>query len=206
MKKIILAVVVLFAITSTLFCQEEVESVQNESLQTENNVFRIGAAFPVQSAVGDLNQFAGLHLGPGVQGEYDLNISLPDYLKLGVSAKFMMNFGFLKDDILLSMWNMQLAPGFYARFVLLDGNFIIQPELSYGLQLNFLKKNDEYNNKVDNVYLDQIIEFAVGFRYVPQNLLDGRLEFGITPFYALCPEAGYIAQYAGADIFMFYRL
>lgn len=191
MKKIFLSILILLTISSVAFAQKD-------------SSFRVGGAFAFEMTTGDLSEFVGTHVGGGVQAEYDLGLSLPSFMKVGISAKVMANFGSLKDDILLSMWNLQIAPGVYGRFGF--GDLAIQPEISYGVQMNFLKQNPEYNNKIDSMYLDQMIEAAVGIRYSPKKLLNGALEFGVTPFYVFCPEKNYSASYFGANVFVFYKL
>lgn len=204
MKRVILSILMILTISSFIFAQESEISVEQSSFRKESNI-RLGAVMPIQAAIGDLNEFVGLHLGGGVKGEFDIPFPLPSYVKLGIGTKFQANVGFLKDDILLSMWNLQMAPSFYARFNFLDETLILQPEISYGMQLNFLTKNDEYNNKVDGMYVDQMIQFSLGLRYSPAQLANGSFEFGITPFYVLCPENGNLAQYAGAELIFMYK-
>lgn len=204
MKRVILSILMILTILSFSFAQEADASYENFDISKESYI-RLGAIVPIQSAIGDLSEFAGLHLGGGIKGEFDFTFPLPSYVNLGIGAKVQTNYGFLKDDILLSMWNLQMAPSFYARFLFLDETVILQPEISYGIQLNFLSKNDEYNNKVDGMYVDQMIELALGLRYCPTQLANGSIEFGITPFYVLCPEQYNLGQYAGAHFNIFYK-
>ena len=170
-----------------------------------DSALRLGCSFTWQTAFGDLSFFVGNHLGGAVKTEYDFRLPVPNFLKFGVSTKVRANFGFLKDDILLSFWNVQAAPGLYARFSFLEETFIIQPELSYGAQFNFPEKNPEYNNDLKKLYVDQMLEMSLGFRFSPEKLFNGNIELGVTPFYILGPEKNSSAHYAGAELSVFYK-
>lgn len=204
MKKLILSILLAFSVLSFAFSEEENES-SGFHFTSESFKFRTGGFMTVQSALGQLSKYEGLHIGGGIQGECDIELPLPYFMEAGVSSKLMFNKAFIKDDLLLSAWNMQLAPGIYARFNFLDETLFIQPGIGYGIQLNFIKKNPKYENNIKKLYLDQFIEFSLGLRYSPAALLDGSLEFGLTPFYIVCPEKKNATNYAGANISVIYK-
>lgn len=217
MKKFLLSSLFLVTLSTFIFAQETVVAEESAAEVTEADsselkkdgtgefCSRAGVVFAVQGTTGDYSDFVGAHAGGGIQGEWDLDMLSPSFLQLGVSARVMFSKGFVKDDVILSAWNLQIAPGFYGRYRILNEKLILQPELSYGLQMNFLKNNPKYNNHLKKCYTDQFIGFALGVRYSPEKLLNGALEFAFTPFYICCPEKNTTATFCGANISVFFR-
>lgn len=207
MKRILLFILFIMGVSSFFFAQaaesdEEIDP--GFTYQDGDSVLRVGGAFSWQAAMGDLNDFVSNYLGGGMEAEYDLPL-LP-VMKPGFSVKVRGNSGFLKDDILSYLWNLQLAPGIYARFEFFNNQVVIQPGLNYGVQLNFPKANSKYNNKLDKVYADQMLEGSLSLRFSPANLLNGKIELGVTPFYVFGPEKNSSAHYAGAELLILYKL
>lgn len=203
MKKIIITILVALSVMSASFAQEAAENSSKGASDTAN--IRIGGIFNYEACGGTLGNYISGNIGGGFTAEFDLGIPLPSFMELGISGKILANGGLLKDDLLLSMMSIQVVPGFYCRLYLLNNNLIIQPEIGYGIQVNFLKDNPVYNNKIDKVYLDQLVEVSLGIRFAPQAFLDGNMEFGLTPFYILCPEQNEAVHYFGGRFGIYYQ-
>lgn len=197
MKKLILILLISFSVVSVSSAQENSE---NKFID-----IRAGGIFNYEAAQGELGNYAANYLGGGAAAEFDLDFPLPSFMKTGFAISIMANGGFIKNELLSSMWNLQIIPSAFCRFYLLKKNLIIQPEFGYGIQFNFPEANPDYSNNIEKLYLDQVLEFAVSVRFAPQNLLNGSMEFGLTPFYQLCPEKNEAVHYIGAKFEVYYN-
>lgn len=197
MKKLLITLAVSLCFMGAGFAQETSASEM---------AVRGGANINIQPVMGDFADYVSLNIGGGASAEIDLPISLPDWIKIGVPVNLGANVSIPKTDMIQSMWNFQLSSGIYARFLMMDGSLIIQPELDYGMAGYFITPTDYYSDTINSFYLDQMFQFSLNVRYAPKNILDGKMEFSIAPVYALSPEMDEMAHYFGVRLGIFYKL
>lgn len=202
MKKLLLSLGLSIFLLGSVFAQEEAAA----PAYNNNFSFRLGAEAVVQPVLGDLKDYIGLSYGGGLKAEFDLPIVLPEVIDLGIPVSIYGFGNTIKDDVLSSVASLQLSTGFYVRINLANNNFVLQPELDYGMAMYFPKANPAYGNTLNTVYIDQIVQFGLGFCYVPQNVMEGDLEFTFTPLYCLSLEKEYLGHYLGAKLGVFLRL
>lgn len=182
MKKALITLIMALSLSGIVFAQQ----------------FRIGLTGGYQFALGDIQNFVSSSAGGAVKGEFDLPLQLPPALRLGISAKVGGAMNVVNNDLLLSMWNVESTAGVYARLLMAGGAFVLQPELAFGAQMNFPSANPEYDNHIQPMYADALIQLQLGLRFAPQKVMKGKLEFSLTPVYSLNLEKETLVHYAGA--------
>lgn len=168
--------------------------------------FRLGGNFQYMPVLGELSNYSSSSIGGGVKAEFDLPVFISDIFEIGIPVNASFGANLLKTDLLKSMMNMQFTSGFYGRFTLLYGNLIIQPELDYGLALTLPKVNPLYPNEMASVYADQSFQVVVGFRYAPEEIDFGLMEFELAPVYTLCIENKKLVHYIGGKVGVMFRV
>lgn len=201
MKKLLLIFALALAYTCSAFSQE------SEQPAAKNGVgVRLGFLANAQPSVGEMSEYVTLNIGAGFSAEIDLPVKLPAGIQLGIPASIYANFSISNTDMISSMWNLQPSTGIYARIKFLNNQLIIQPQIDYGASLNFLTVNDYYSKYIKNFYLDQMLQFALNIRYASEKIMDGNLEFSLTPYYMLSPEQNEFVTYAGVRLGIFLTL
>lgn len=203
MKKLLLTLGCALLLFTGLFAQEEISVSGKKSgdLGLRTGVF--GEFF---IPMGDLGDFVAFDIGAGVDVELDLPISLGNKIKIGVPLIVGYNLDVTNNDLLSSMWNVQVASGIYARIIFADGAFVLQPELNYGITLYFPTANSDYENTLQSSYLDQLLLLAINFRFAPKSVMNGKLEFSVAPLYSLGVESGSVVNTAGARFGVLYKI
>lgn len=167
---------------------------------------RVGGNFQFTPVLGELSDYVSSSIGGGIKAEIDLPVYISDVLEIGVPVNAGFGGNPIKNDLLKSMFNIQFSSGIYGRIMLFDDNFIIQPELDYGMVLTLPTVNKTYPNELDSVYADQSIQFVLGFRYAPQAIDFGMLEFELAPLYTLCLENNNLVHYLGGRLGVMIRV
>ena len=219
----------------TAFAQENTADVSAENTtETENTDLEntaeenktSSAAFGLTSlragifgsytpAIGSLSDYVSSGIGGGLSLECDFPLKagenpsgLVKILKLfGFSFRASGNINPVKVETLSSMWNAQASLGLYARLPLFVEGLYFQPELDYGVVMNFPSLNPAYpDNELSAMYIDQLIQLGLGIRYSNEKILNGRLEFEFAPTYTFCAEKSYSVNYIGGRLGVIYSI
>lgn len=173
---------------------------------SQESGMRTGGFFNLQPVLGEMNDYISMSIGGGIAAEFDLPLKTSG-IKIGIPVNVGFNANPSKVPELSSIFNIQTTSGIYVRFPLLENNFIIQPALNYGVLMNCPIKNSGYkDSELSSIYIDNLIQFEVSFRYAPQQLKEGAFEFFLTPVYAFAPVKNSIIHYAGAKLGVMYRI
>lgn len=167
---------------------------------------RTGAYFQYKPVLGKLGEYVSSNLDGSIKGEFDLPVSISDVFEIGVPVNIGFGVNPVKSELLNSMINFSINSGIYGRIKLFDGNFVIQPELDYGIVLFLPEVNSKYPNELNSVYVDQTLSLCLGFRYVPQTLNDGMMEFEFAPIYSLGFENNELAHFLGGKLGVMIRI
>ncbi len=184
--------------------QQQGQQGQTESTQTLTH--RSGGFFSYEPTVGALREFVSCSIGGGL--EYELGFPLLGIFEIGPAAHFSVNGNLISDDRLTSMMNLKADIGCFFRIPLWKSGFVFSPELDYGILVYFPKANSRYTNadSIKTAYVDQLIQIGLGFRYSHKKILDGNLEFEITPFYLFSAEQEDLIHYIGFRTGVLYRI
>lgn len=202
MKKFFTLIFVVL-LTSQVFAQTEVEKKPSFIKDV-----RVGVNAGFEPALGDLSEFVFSTIGGGASVEVGIPLfpKINNFLlnNFGVSFRTAFNGAIMKDTNIASLFNMRFILGVYTRIPL--GNVVtLVPEIGYGIAVNFPGLKNKDAGIVQPCYADQVIQVGVGVRFAHEKLLNGNLEFEITPTYTLCPETNNAAHYLGARIGALYR-
>lgn len=198
-KKFFVLMILFLTFSSITFAQTSDETIDEDAVNMGGEFgFRIGAFFNYDAAVGDVSEFLWCNLGGGLSFEFDfpilMNADTPQFWlflqTLGASFDVDFNGCPIKSELLSLSWNMRYSVGLHVKVPFGESGFFFYPQLNAGVMLNFPWDNLEYNNTgiLKQVYVDQLYGIDLGFRYSNQYLAQDKLEFGITPFYVICPE------------------
>lgn len=200
MKKIFFTLILLIGFSAVISAQEDNVS----ATRTEQNAMRIGVFGNFQPTLGELSKYVSSDVGGGLTFEIDLYSNPSSMISIGVPVHATLDYYPVIDESLISVMGTTITSGVYARIKLLNGSFIIQPELDYGFNLIFPKENEINSGKLNTMYFDQVIQFAVGFRYVLQGSVN--LEFDVTPVFTLSPESNNMVYYVGGRAGVLFRI
>lgn len=207
MKKLIFTLLILFSVCGLITAQEAdiSEASAGSGAKTEFQL-RIGPYFNYMPVIGSLSNHVKDGLGGGIVMEMDLPVKTPQWIKIGVPIRVVANYHLLKNPALELFVSSQISTGIYARFLLANNNFIIQPELDYGVNLSFARADSYNSDALKPVYIDQCIQASVAFKYAPQQLKKVQMEFELAPTFTLSPVANDLVMYYGARAGVLFRI
>lgn len=200
MKKILFSLILLIGFCAVITAQENDVS----TTKVEKNAMRIGVLGNFQPTLGELSKYVSSDIGGGLAYEIDLYSNPSSILTIGVPVHANFDYYTVIDENLVYTMGATFTSGVYARIKLLNGRFIIQPELDYGVKLIFPKENEMNSGRLESMYLDQVIQLAIGFRYSLQGKVN--MEFDLSPVFTLSPESNNIAYYIGARAGVLFRI
>ncbi len=165
---------------------------QENPASKEGSPLAVGLYASYNPALGALSDYISAGIGGGLSVEYQLT----DFLGLVVRAEG--NYNPVKVETLSSMWSAKASFGVFASIPLFASGLYFVPEVDYGAMLNFPTLNPEYpENKLESMYVDQLLMAALGLRYSSEKIMGGRLAFDLAATYTFCTEEGNFANYVG---------
>ncbi|MCR4789692.1 MAG: hypothetical protein K5839_01280 [Treponemataceae bacterium] len=206
-KKYLLSLVLIF-MALEVFAQQgqQAQSQQGQNLSASSLKHRLGGYFSYEPTVGALSEFVSCSMGGGL--EYELGFPLLEIFEIGPAAHFSVNGNLITDDRLTFMMNLKADIGCFFRIPLWKSGFVFSPEIDYGILVYFPKANSEYANadSLKTSYVDQLIQIGLGFRYSHKKVLNGNLEFELTPTYLFSAEQEDVIHYIGFRAGALYRI
>lgn len=211
MKRFFTTLIFFLFFSISLFCEEGI-SVANESEGLEESSFslplKVGGYFDFNPVLGKLTNYFGINMGGGIAVEYNLPISVSEDLSLGfllenlgISGRFSIGNYTRKNKTespFTSMLNLRFQAGVFTVIPISNFGLSFVPDISLGAILNMPKLNPEYNNSLPkNIYCDMLMTISLGGRYANENLLEGKLEFELSPEYSIAFEKGNTLHYLG---------
>lgn len=181
-------------------------TAQEIDINDSNKGIRVGADVKWQPVLGELSNYVSSSIGGGIVAEFDLPVLDVENIVLGIPVHADFGVNPVKSELLKSMMNAQISSGIYGRFLLLDNEFIIQPELNYGISMVFPSVVPGNGNELDAIYVDQMLQFSLGFRYAPKAINDGFMEFELAPVYTLCLENANVVQAVGGRLGVLFKI
>ena len=191
--------------------QEEQQNEYNQQVQSlERNELnpshRVGGYLSYEPVLGALHQFVACSLGGGAT--YELGIPLLQIFEIGPIVHLTVNDNIVTDERLASMVNLKFDIGCFFRIEFGKTGFALSPELDYGILVYFPKVSEGYTNStgISSAYVDQLIQIGLGLRYSHEKILNGNLEFDLTPTYSLSPEKHDLIHYLGFRLGALYKI
>ena len=181
------------------FAQEEVAESQVSSEESTSSTkeskglpLAAGLYVSYSPALGVLSDYVVCCVGGGLSVEYQITNLF------GLVVRAEGNYNPVKVETLSSMWSAKASFGVFATIPLFVKGLYFVPEVDYGAMLNFPTLNPAYpENKLESMYVDQLLMAALGVRYSNEKIMGGRLAFDLAATYTFCTEEGNFANYVG---------
>ncbi|MCR5698815.1 MAG: hypothetical protein K6G52_04125 [Treponemataceae bacterium] len=205
-RKVLIHLFLLIFVSMALFAQQG----QNQQGQNQKKALdlkhRAGIFISYEPTIGSLSDYVYCSLGGGLQ--YELGFSILDIFEIGPSVHIAANGNIIKSESLASMMNLKIDAGCFFRIPLWNTGLIFSPELDYGMLIYIPKANPEYYNSdsIKTSYVDQLIQLALSLRYSHEKVLNGNLEFELTPIYLFSPEKDETIHYLGLKLGALYKI
>lgn len=168
------------------------ESQESSPASKEGFPLAVGLYASYNPALGALSDYISAGIGGGLSVEYQIT----DLFGLVVRAEG--NYNPVKVETLSSMWSAKASFGVFATIPLFASGLYFVPEVDYGAMLNFPTLNPAYpENKLESMYVDQLLMAALGVRYSNEKIMGGHLAFDLAATYTFCTEEGNFANYVG---------
>ena len=148
---------------------------------------RAGAYILSDIPLGDFSAYITAGFGAGIV--YSIGLELFPGAEAGLLVRGEGNFSSLCKEPVTSFFSAKGRLGLYFSKGL-GGGFFLAPELSWGGAFFFPKVDGSYENadKIKSLYIDQVIQAALGIRFAPRGFAKGALEFELSPAYSLFLE------------------
>ena len=206
--KILMLISMLFFVSVLSFANGQQSSQQQTQSQGEALTLshRVGGYASYEPTIGSLSKFVSCSVGGGF--EYELGFPILKIFEIGAITHVGINGNPLTDDRLTFLMNLKADIGCFFRIPLGKSGFVFTPEIDYGILVYFPKANPEYSNSeiIQGAYVDQLVQVGLGFRYMHEKILNGNLEFEITPTYLFSPEQEASIHFIGFRAGALYRI
>ena len=117
----------------------------------------------------------------------------------GESIRFQYCQLFSKENIINSAQQYDFLAGLWGRIPFLHSSIFLQPSVEAGLVYQIVELSGE-SEMPEGAYTDLLIQFGLGFHFIPEKLLNGSIDFEITPVYTFIPMKSKAFQCGGASI------
>ncbi|MCR5698524.1 MAG: hypothetical protein K6G52_02655 [Treponemataceae bacterium] len=204
-KNLLILGVIAALSTMPLFAQQG-EQGQPKERPALNLSHRVGGYVSYEPVLGPLHQFVFCSIGGGA--EYELGFPFLKVFEIGPAVHFGINDNIITDERLSFMMNLKFDVGCFFRITFGKSGFVLSPEFDYGLLVYFPKISEGYSSSgsFSGVYVDQLIQIGVGVRYSHEKILNGNLEFELTPTYLFSAEQENLIHYLGFRLGALYKI
>lgn len=152
-----------------------------------SNDLQLGMYFTNKYPIADMTKLSVSNIGTGISFEY----TMPFFNYLGVNASSDIESVISKKQTLKNWWDISLSTGIYGNFYF-GKKINFRPSISYGAILHILDIETE-----SKLFVDQIIQCSLSFRFIPNFLGRKGFSFGIAPTYTLATEKDIPLHYLG---------
>ena len=195
-KALLIATTCCLFLLSSLPCQ-----AQEKKLELKQ---RAGAYILSDIPLGDFSAYITAGFGAGLV--YSIGLELFPEAEAGLVVRGEGNFFTLCKESVDSFFSAKGRLGLYFSKGL-GGGFFLAPEVSWGGAFFFPKADGSYENadKIKSLYIDQVIQAALGIRFAPRGFAKGALEFELSPAYSLFLEKDRLLHSVDVRVGALYR-
>ena len=118
---------------------------------------------------------------------------------IGESVRIQYVKLFSKEKLITSAQQFDFLAGFWGRLPFIHPGLFLQPSIEAGLVYQMVELGGE-SEMPEKSYTDLLFQLGLGFHFVPEKLLNGSIDFEITPVYTFIPMSGKAFQCGGARI------
>ena len=149
--------------------------------------FAVGGYVKNSYSLGEYSNYSICDLGVAAYGNYLLPFNMPLDMKLGLSVLAEYAHVFPKTDSVISnLEDVSFAMGilYFLPFNIASQLFKAQIQVDYGVVLHCM--NGIESVSLSSLYVDQLIDFALGLRWSIPKLEN--LDILLFPTFRICPE------------------